>query len=168
MTDRALFFISIVGLLIWTPVSAIDKKASSRPFAWELKRHYGQTRIYTSPNNVRLTVRYRTRSPIKKMNFSNQLVGKLQQNKKRMLASIGIKNWKMHNSQVRKQKNGQNFIYLSGSYLDLSGQQIQFVEYHFYRDSRYLQILLTHPQKKTLLKDAKLAKIRDFRVRYGF
>lgn len=134
---------------------------------WQLKRHYGDTSIYTSKNKVRLTVAYSTTSPIKKKNFSNQLLKKLQYNKKRMLASIGIKNWKVHKSQIKKLKR-QTYIQLSGSYLDLSGQSIQFVEHHFYRNSRYLQILLTHANREILIKDAKLAKVREFRARYGF
>ena len=133
---------------------------------WQLKRNYGDTVIYTNRNKVKLTVRYNTTSPAKRKNFSNTLVQKLQKNKKRMLASIGIKNWRVDKSYVKNLKK-HTYIHLQGSYLDTLGNKIQFIEHHFYGASKRLQLLLTHSNQKTLLREAKLSKIKDFRVKYG-
>ena len=138
-------------------------KASSQ---WQLTRNYGNTATYTNQNDVRLTVKYRTTSPAKKKVFSRELVQKLQKNKRRMLASIGIKNWKVDKSYVKNLKK-KTYIHLQGSYLDSSGKKTQFIEHHFYSASKQLQLLLTHSKKKTLLKEAQLANMRDIRVKYG-
>ncbi len=140
-----------------------DRNFSSR---WKFKRDYGDTLIYTSSNKVQLTVKYQT-TPFNSHNFTKQLISKQRRQKKRILASIGIKNWKVHQSHVKKGKE-KTYIHLQGSYTDPSGQKVLFVEHHFYSAFRHLQLLLTHNKSQTLLRSSSLAHIKDFRIKYGF
>ena len=141
--------------------------SSASAFAsWSLKKEYGDTTIYVSPNSTRLTLSYRTTAP-KEKKFSKELLNKLEKEKRELLTIIGIKNWKVTRSDIKKEKKNTHITF-EGSYLDSSGKMTYFAEYHFYASTKKLQILLTNDNLKKLKKDSKESNILEFRTKYGF
>ena len=141
--------------------------SSASAFAsWSLKKEYGDTIIYISPNFTRLTLSYRTTAP-KEKEFSKELLNKLEKEKRELLAIIGVTKWKVTRSDIKKEKKNTHITF-EGSYLDSSGKMTYFVEYHFYASTKTLQILITNENSKKLKKDAKESNILEFRTKYGF
>lgn len=135
---------------------------------WILKKKYEDTAIYLSANGVRLTVRQSRTEKIKPEKINVDFIQKIEQDKKRLLESIGVTNWNLKKTSIVKKTKNKTVLKLFGSYNDPSGEQTYFVEYHHYNPSRKLQILLTHPHKKQLLKDARRESIKQIEKEYGF
>lgn len=133
---------------------------------WILKSEYGDTLIYTSPGQTRLTISYKTTAP-KQKNFSLELIKSIAKDKKKMLAMIGIEKWKVEQSSLKK-SNGVTSIKLVGSYLDRFGEKVHFVEYHYYTAAKKLQMLLTNNKKESLNSDDQLTTLQKFKVGHGF
>lgn len=131
---------------------------------WSLKRKIDDISIYQSKNLTRLTVNYRS-TKLKNKKFTKDLLNKIKKDKEKMLAMIGVTDWKVDKTDLNK-KNGVTNIKLAGSYVDSSQEKIYFVEYHYYSKSKRLQILLTNPKKRALDKDAKPVKIEKFKGKY--
>ena len=141
--------------------------SSASAFAsWSLKKKYGDMIIYSSPNSTQLTLNYGTTAP-KEKKFSKDLLSKLEKEKRELLAIIGITDWEVIKSDVKKEKKN-TIVTIEGSYLNSSGKMTYFVEYHFYASTKKLQILLTNGSLKKLKKDAKESNILEFRTKYGF
>ena len=99
-------------------------------------------------------------------NHSKDLLRRLKKDKEKMLALIGVTNWKVDKTDLYDNK-GITSIRLAGSYIDSFQKKVHFVEYHYYSSSKRLQILLTNSTKSRLEKDSKLANIKAFRNEYG-
>ena len=133
---------------------------------WDLKREYGDTSIYVSEHSTRLTVNYRTTVP-KEKKFSKDLIKQIEREKRKLLALIGVRQWRVQRSRVHRNE-GQTRVQLSGTYLDNTGTKVYFVEYHFYSASKKLQLLLTNNNLSDLKQDTGMTHIRGFKVKYGF
>ena len=133
--------------------------------AWTLRRSYNDVSIYTSENSTRLSVNY---SPTKKKQkrFTKKLLKRVKKEKERMLQIIGVTDWQIDRQDLNVE-NGVTSIVMTGSYVDSSQDRVYFTEYHYYSDSKKLQILLTNNNKDSLERDARRSNVQEFRRRYG-
>ena len=108
------------------------------------------------------------KSPIEPDKISASLIKQTAKDKKKMLAIIGITNWTIKHSKIKKEKGNVVVARLSGNYNDPNGELVHFTEYHYYRSKRKLQILLTNSNKNKLQQDAQSSRLQKFRKQYGF
>ena len=161
-SDKIKYITSWKKILKTLLITTFVLSSTSAFASWNLKREYGDTIIYSSPNSTRLTLSYRTTAP-KDKKFSKDLLNRLEKDKRELLALIGITNWKVTKSDIKKEKKN-TYITFEGSYLDNAGKMTYFVEYHFYASDKTLQILLTNKNLKKLKKDYKEFDTYDFFV----
>ena len=132
---------------------------------WTLKREYGDISIYTSKNSTRLTLNYKT-TPFKKKKFTKELLKKVKKTKEKMLSMINVTKWKIDQTSLDIVKD-ITIIKLTGSYVDSNSDVVYFVEYHFYSNTKKLQMLLTNNEINKLKNDATLKKLEILRRKYG-
>ncbi|EQC47227.1 hypothetical protein [Bacteriovorax sp. Seq25_V] len=129
---------------------------------WNFKSDYGQTKIYISTDETRLTLNY-SETEKKKKQFSKKFVDGLKEDKIKMLGLMGVTNWTVTRSEVFKDTKSTR-VELEGSYVNSSGEKVFFKEFHFYSDIKKLQILLTNSSIEKLNQDGKLENIANFRA----
>ena len=160
------FFASLFVLFLF-PILIF---ASKGQINWDLKEKYGDTELYTSTDNTDLTLKLSSiEKPLDLQKINAGFIQKLTADKKKALASIGITKWKAEKTEVTKSK-GKPLVRASllGAYTDSSGERVHFIEYHFFRPRQKLQLLLTHSERKKLLRDGKLSNVQQFAMKHGF
>ncbi len=133
---------------------------------WSFKSDYGQTKIYISENETRLTINF-VETEKKKKEVTKDLIESLKNDKKKMLALMGVTNWKVTSQEIENKK-GVSRVILTGSYTDTEGKKTYYKEFHFYSSIKKLQILLINSSKEKLEKDGVLTNISNFKDNYGF
>ncbi|MCY4643709.1 MAG: hypothetical protein OXB88_03740 [Bacteriovoracales bacterium] len=129
--------------------------------SWNLHKKYDDVSIYKSKKGTRLTVRS-SASESRGEKFTKDLLKKLKKDKEKMLAMIGVEDWKISKTNL-KTTDGVTSVRLAGSYMDKTQKIVHFVEYHYYSNDKKLQLLLTNRSKGLVERDSKPSNIKRFR-----
>lgn len=102
------------------------------------------TKVESKPTQYQLFQKYKENEIIKKVIFETT----------RRLGVFGLKNYTVKTKKIKK-VNKKYIVFLTGSYVDLSGSKIKFVEKNYYTSKITLNLLYTQPYypKKKISKE---------------
>ena len=126
---------------------------SSSFASWKFHNQYDKTFIYKAPLGSRLVVEGKM-TATKKKKFTKKFLIEIEKKKEKMLAIIGVTNWQVSKRNIIRHKDYVELNF-SGSYRNRKGENIFFVENHYYKPRSKIQFLITNSNKEKLEKDLK-------------
>ena len=131
---------------------------------WSLTGNYDDNSVYKSENDTRLVASYNS-VQFESKKITKNLIETLAKEKEKMLGMMGITAWQVDKTNLEK-RGDVTHVRLDGSYVDSSQEKVFFIEYHYYSDTKKLQLLLTNGEKSSLDKDAVYSNLKKIRGQY--
>ena len=151
----------LILLLIPSPFVSGSKGATFFDL-WKLKSNTGVTKTWKLKKSKGVYASlseessYNT-SEIKKIIGSANYLEEFKKEKIILLSFIGVSDWKI-NKYKWKKRNGQDVLEVSGSYQDRHKEIIDFVELHYFKKTKIIQMLYVAPK----IFDSKSEYVESF------
>lgn len=146
---KFIVFIATVFSLHMTEAKPLDD-------IWQLARQTSDVWIWTIKGNSHITGTLRSQAKVKPTDWqkikSPEFFKDLTKKKRRILSLIGIIQWEANTYNWKKKKDHHELV-IKGSYLNGSGQKVQFTEHHLFFKYATHQILVTAPLKSKIKRD---------------